>query len=344
MRKQIGLLAAGGLAAVLVAGGGTALAASSGPVSSSGLITGCYTNAAVNGSHALVLQDAGTSCPKGTSAVSWDEQGPAGPPGPAGSQGPQGQTGHQGQTGPQGPQGQTGPEGPQGPAGQGATVAQIASGDPNCTDGGASISDGTGHTAYACNGATGAGGPAGPTGPAGPPGPAGTSEALGSLDGLNGLPCNNGAGAADVGYGGGGLVVIQCVAPGSSPAPIPVTTNPSCGALGSCQSDPIPMGTIDCDGTSTLSGTTSGTGIWVSFTLDVAQSNGGTPCAGGGASLIGSDAGVVMNIYDASDNLVFDQGVLFNGSGPDSSYVANIFPTNPASSGTYGLTVNTTTT
>jgi hypothetical protein len=30
-----------------------------------------------------VLQDAGTRCPKGTTAIAWNQQGPAGPPGPA---------------------------------------------------------------------------------------------------------------------------------------------------------------------------------------------------------------------------------------------------------------------
>jgi hypothetical protein len=48
------------------------------------LITGCYTNAQVNGSHAIVLQDAGTTCAKGTTAVSWSEEGPPGATGPAG--------------------------------------------------------------------------------------------------------------------------------------------------------------------------------------------------------------------------------------------------------------------
>jgi hypothetical protein len=46
-------------------------------------------------------------------------------------------------------------EGPAGPAGAGATVSQLSSGDTNCPDGGASITDGGGNTAYACNGANG---------------------------------------------------------------------------------------------------------------------------------------------------------------------------------------------
>ena len=35
-------------------------------------------NAELNGSHVFVLQDAGTSCPKGTTAISWNAQGPTG--------------------------------------------------------------------------------------------------------------------------------------------------------------------------------------------------------------------------------------------------------------------------
>jgi Divergent InlB B-repeat domain/Collagen triple helix repeat (20 copies) len=225
MSKRIGLLAAGGLAVALVAGGGTALGASSGPVTSTGLITGCYTNAEVNGSHAVVLQDGGTACPKGTSAISWAQQGPAGPAGAAGPAGPAGATGPAGPAGANGTSGANGsngtsivtspgsptgacttgdsdvdlangevytctaaawtdsgssikgpqgPAGPQGAAGNGATVAQLATGDTNCPSGGASITDGSGNTAYVCNGAPGTGGAAGAT----------------SLDSMIGSPCD----------------------------------------------------------------------------------------------------------------------------------------------------------
>jgi hypothetical protein len=91
MRKQAGLLTAG-LAVVLAAGAGTALAATAGPVDS-GVIHGCWTDTAISGSHVFKLQDAGTKCPKGTTAISWGEKGPAGPrgaTGPAGSPGPAG--------------------------------------------------------------------------------------------------------------------------------------------------------------------------------------------------------------------------------------------------------------
>jgi hypothetical protein len=224
MNRRKGLLTAG-LAVALVAGGGTALAASTGPVSSTGVITGCYTNAAVNGSHAVVLQNGGTACPSGTSAVTWNEQGAQGPAGangtsiltssgvPSGTctigssdvdladgevytctasawvdtgssiQGPVGTNGTNGASimtssgFPPSPctNGDTdidlatgevytctasawadtghSIQGPQGPAGTGATVSSLASGNSNCPNGGASITDGSGDTAYACNGA-----------------------------------------------------------------------------------------------------------------------------------------------------------------------------------------------
>jgi hypothetical protein len=85
--RRIVITAAAALA--LVAGGTAAGAAiASGPVSNSGVIDGCYTNAEVNGSHAFVLQDQGTSCPSGTTAIEWNQTGPQGPAGPAGPQGP----------------------------------------------------------------------------------------------------------------------------------------------------------------------------------------------------------------------------------------------------------------
>ncbi|TVZ01917.1 hypothetical protein EAS64_31250 [Trebonia kvetii] len=126
------LLIGTGSAVVLVAGGGIAYAAgvASGPVDSSGAFHGCYTNQAVNGSHAVVLQDAGTTCPKGTTAISWSMTGPAGPAGPAGDTGavgaaggagPAGATGATGATGPAGPKGDTGDTGPAGPQGLAGT-------------------------------------------------------------------------------------------------------------------------------------------------------------------------------------------------------------------------------
>ena len=86
-----------GATTLLAGGGGIAASATIlSPVSNSGVIYGCYTTAGVNGSHVLVLQDTGTSCPKGTTAISWNQTGPsgaAGSPGPAGPSGPPGATG-----------------------------------------------------------------------------------------------------------------------------------------------------------------------------------------------------------------------------------------------------------
>jgi hypothetical protein len=102
-----------GLVALALTGAGVAGAAiaSSGPVDSSGVVHGCYTTQALNGSHVFVLQDAGTSCPKGTTAVSWNQSGPAGPAGAEGAEGPPGPAGVTGATGPAGPIGPAGATG-----------------------------------------------------------------------------------------------------------------------------------------------------------------------------------------------------------------------------------------
>jgi hypothetical protein len=91
-----------GAALALVAGGTAAYAVTASPIDSSGVIHGCYTTTATNGSHKVVLQNVGTSCPSGTTAIKWNQKGPAGPPGPPGIQGP---PGPQGSPGPQGPSG-----------------------------------------------------------------------------------------------------------------------------------------------------------------------------------------------------------------------------------------------
>ena len=109
-------------AATLMLAGGTAVAtaavmSSASPVSGSGVIDGCWTNAQINGSHVIVLQDQGTSCPKGTTAISWNQSGPTGPAGPAGPTGPAGTAGPAGPAGPTGPAGTAGPAGPAGPTG-----------------------------------------------------------------------------------------------------------------------------------------------------------------------------------------------------------------------------------
>ena len=126
----------GAAAALAVLGAGTAAGAAvlASPVDNSGVIHGCY-YPGTRGTHKIVLQDAGTNCPSGTTAIKWNKKGPAGPqgrqgntgapgaqgpPGPPGQQGPPGPPGQPGQQGPPGPpgqQGQQGPPGPRGPSG-----------------------------------------------------------------------------------------------------------------------------------------------------------------------------------------------------------------------------------
>lgn len=65
--------------AFALAGGASAATAAaiaeSSPVDSSGVIHGCYTSKASNGSHVFMMQNAGTHCPKGTTAISWNQRG-----------------------------------------------------------------------------------------------------------------------------------------------------------------------------------------------------------------------------------------------------------------------------
>jgi hypothetical protein len=134
------IIIATGAALALVAGGTVAGAAIAGPIDSSGVIYGCYTTKAVNGSHALVLQDVGTTCPSGTTAIKWNQQGPQGATGPAGPAGPAGPIGATGPAGPAGPAGATGDTGPAGPAGPAGTVASLdaLNGIP-CDSGGGTV-------------------------------------------------------------------------------------------------------------------------------------------------------------------------------------------------------------
>src|SRR3954454_10552831 len=74
-------LVIGTAAGLLLAGGGTAVGAVLAPVDSAGVVHGCWTNGAINGSHAFVMQDAGTPCPRGTTAIQWNQTGPQGPAG-----------------------------------------------------------------------------------------------------------------------------------------------------------------------------------------------------------------------------------------------------------------------
>lgn len=84
-----------GTVGLIVGGGGVALAqqiAASTPISS-GIIHGCYSNHAVKGSRVLALQNAGSRCPKGTTAITWNQKGPRGAVGRTGSRGPAGPAG-----------------------------------------------------------------------------------------------------------------------------------------------------------------------------------------------------------------------------------------------------------
>src|SRR6516162_1794051 len=114
----IAISAASGL--VLLARGAAAGAAVAGPIDSSGVIHGCYVTNGSGGQHAIVLENAGSSCPAGMTAITWNQQGAAGPAGPAGAAGPAGPAGPagaKGDTGPAGAKGDTGATGPQGPKG-----------------------------------------------------------------------------------------------------------------------------------------------------------------------------------------------------------------------------------
>ena len=80
---NIGRIVLTGAAALTLAAGGTVAGAAiaSGPVSA-GVVHACYvTRATSAGGHAIVLQNAGTRCPRGTTALTWNQRGPAGPPG-----------------------------------------------------------------------------------------------------------------------------------------------------------------------------------------------------------------------------------------------------------------------
>ena len=70
---------AGAAALTLVGVSAAADAAVTSPVDGSGTIHGCYYAANKSGSHKVVLQEATTSCPRGSTAIAWNRTGPAGP-------------------------------------------------------------------------------------------------------------------------------------------------------------------------------------------------------------------------------------------------------------------------
>jgi len=115
---------------VLAAGTGVAAAVITSPIDSGGVIHGCYTTKALNGTHVFVLQDAGASCPAGTTAIQWNEQGPSGVPGPSGP---------------------SGPSGPPGPAGPTTTVTTTVTTTPPTTSSSSSTAALTPFPATNCN-------------------------------------------------------------------------------------------------------------------------------------------------------------------------------------------------
>jgi len=85
------VLAVAGTVTVLV-GAGTAAGAAiaAGPVTG-GVVSACYKSvAASNGSHAVVLENTGHTCPGGYTHVTWNQKGQTGPKGPVGPPGPRG--------------------------------------------------------------------------------------------------------------------------------------------------------------------------------------------------------------------------------------------------------------
>ena len=227
VKRSVTILISAGAGLALLAAGTTAGAAiMGGPVDGSGVIHGCWTNAALNGTHVFVLQDAGTTCPKGTAAIAWNQ---AGPTGPAGAAGPPGPAGAKGDTGPQGPPGNDGAVGPSGPAGPAGSTGPAGAAGSN----GNTVLNGTGAPAdsigdngdfYIDTAAQVLYGPkSGGTWPAagvslvGPPGPQGPPGTAGGLDAMNGTPCDTGTPEA------GTLQVIYSPQPDGM-----LTTNISC--------------------------------------------------------------------------------------------------------------------
>lgn len=63
----------------------TAFAAASGTIPAPGsVVEACYTNTGnPPGIHAVTIRNSASTCPKGTTALNWNQTGPAGPPGPS---------------------------------------------------------------------------------------------------------------------------------------------------------------------------------------------------------------------------------------------------------------------
>jgi len=91
-------------ASVLAVIGGVAAYASI--PDSSGVIHGCYNKG--DGTLSVIDTSVVSTCPKGATALNWNQTGPQGVPGTPGQQGAMGATGQQGPAGPPGPAGASG--------------------------------------------------------------------------------------------------------------------------------------------------------------------------------------------------------------------------------------------
>jgi hypothetical protein len=106
--------------------GGLAIAASGNPAdSSSGAFSACLNSKSGALGSVTVSPSSPAVCPKGTVAVSWNAQGPAGAPGAVGPTGPEGPTGAPGATGATGASGADGADGATILNGPGAPAASL---------------------------------------------------------------------------------------------------------------------------------------------------------------------------------------------------------------------------
>ena len=109
-------ISAAALAVIGVAGGGVAIAATSGPSAPAvaipaGTLHGCVSGSSRTLDHVYEINTSGTTCPAGSFLVYW---GVTGPKGATGATGAKGATGAAGATGPQGPAGPAGSAGASG--------------------------------------------------------------------------------------------------------------------------------------------------------------------------------------------------------------------------------------
>src|SRR4051812_28603 len=176
------------VAAVLVAVPTAGIAYAAIP-SSDGVIQSCYDS----GGNVKVVS--ALPCPKGYTALAWNQTGPQGSTGP---QGPKGDIGATGPAGPAGPQGAVGPQGPKGDTGATGLTGLTGPQGPKGDIGATGLTGPQGPRGDP--GATGAPGAPGPQGPAGP-GLAFAKLAAGQQDDFD----ISGLGVVYIGCGPGGV-------------------------------------------------------------------------------------------------------------------------------------------